>query len=88
MEKQFILENIKCEGCESTIKKALLKMPGIEDVAIDIAKATVTVKGNPDNSAVLSKLHSLGYPERGHNSMLIKAKSYYSCAVGKVNKKQ
>lgn len=88
MEKQFILENIKCEGCKGTIRKALLKMPGVQDAQIDIATGTVTVKGNPDSSAVLGKLFSLGYPEKGNNSLLIKAKSYLSCAIGKVSKKE
>lgn len=88
MEKQFILENIKCEGCKGTIRKALLKMPGIQDAKVDIETGTVTVKGNPDSSAVLGKLYSLGYPEKGNNSLLVKAKSYFSCAIGKVSKKK
>lgn len=88
MEKQFILENIKCEGCKGTIRKALLKMPGVQNAHIDIETGTVTIKGNPDNSAVLAKLYSLGYPEKGNNSLLVKAKSYFSCAIGKINKKK
>lgn len=86
MEKHFELENIKCEGCESTIRKAIMKMPGVQDVTINVTEGTVTLTGNPDTGALLGKLHSLGYPEKGHNSLLIKAKSYFSCAVGKVSK--
>lgn len=86
MEKQFELENIKCEGCESTIRKALIKMPGIENVLVNVAQSTVTVIGTPDTGAVLGKLQSLGYPEKGHNTLLVKAKSYISCAIGKVSK--
>jgi len=88
MERQFVLENIKCEGCEGTIRKALLKMPGVNDVTVDIDKGIVTVQGDPDPSAVASKLYSMGYPEKGNNSLLIKAKSYFSCAVGKASKKK
>lgn len=86
MEHQYILENIKCEGCESTIKKALRKIPGVQHVTVDIKEATVIVKGNVDNTAVISKLYSLGYPQKNLNSTLLKAKSYFSCAIGKIGK--
>lgn len=87
MEHQFVVENIKCEGCESTIKKALKKIPGVKQVVVNIEQATVTVKGNANSSAVISKLYSLGYPQKNLNSVLLKAKSYFSCAVGKLRKK-
>lgn len=85
MEKTFFVENIKCGGCESTIKKALLKIPNIEDVTVNINNGSVTISGDANRTAVLSKLRSLGYPETGNNSVLVKAKSYISCAIGKVN---
>jgi hypothetical protein len=34
---------------------------------------------------VIDKLNFLGYPEKGNNSLLSQAKSYVSCAVGKMS---
>jgi copper chaperone len=87
MEHIFIVENIKCGGCESTIRKALLKIPNVEDVSVSFENGAVRVKGDADRTAILTRLYDLGYPEKGHNSVLVKAKSYVSCAIGKVNKK-
>lgn len=87
MEHIFIVENIKCGGCESTIRKALLKMPNVEDVSVSFENGEVKVKGDADRTAILTRLYGLGYPEKDHNSILVKAKSYVSCAIGKVSKK-
>ena len=80
------VENIKCNGCESTIKKALLKLPNVKDVSVSIESGAVEIKGDAYRTAVSSRLYSLGYPEKGHNSTLVKAMSYISCAIGKVSK--
>ena len=87
MKNIFIVENIKCNGCMTTITNALLKIKGVEYVAIDEDKETITVDGAIDREMVLHKLADLGYPEKGHNSIISKAKSYVSCAIGKVSEK-
>ena len=87
MKNIFIVENIKCYGCMTTITNALLKIKDVEYVAIDEDKETITVDGVIDRELVLHKLADLGYPEKGHNSIISKAKSYVSCAIGKVSEK-
>lgn len=87
MKQLFVLENIKCGGCETTIKKALLKMPGVQQVTVDLEKGTVAIEGNPDTGAVLGRLSGLGYPQKANYSLLNKAKSYYSCSIVKIGKK-
>jgi copper chaperone len=86
MEQQFIVENIKCSGCSNTIRTDLLKIPKVENVAVDIDAGCITITGNPDRNAVITKLNEMGYPEAGHNTLVKKAKSYVSCAIGKMTK--
>ncbi len=83
MEQLFVVENIKCGGCENTIKKALKKIPLVEDVEITIQTGTIKINGTADRDAIVNKLHDLGYPQEGENSFISKAKSYLSCAIGK-----
>lgn len=85
MQQLFVVENIKCGGCVNSIKTALLKLDNVEYVIIDKDIDTVTVIGNVEKSAILKKLNELGYPEKGSNSMVKKAKSYVNCAIGRMN---
>ncbi len=62
-------------------------MPGVQQVTVDLEKGTVTIQGNPDTGVVLGRLAGLGYPQKGHNSLLNKAKYHYSYAIAKVGKK-
>ena len=83
MEQLFVVENIKCSGCENTIKKALKKIPHVEDVLITLETATIKITGTADRELIVNRLHDLGYPQKGENSFVSKAKSYLSCAIGK-----
>lgn len=80
------VENLKCHGCASTIKKGLLNLDEIESVDIDIENSIIEVKYDGDSQNIekfKSKLAKLGYPEAGHNNTISIAKSYYSCAIGR-----
>lgn len=78
--------NIRCGGCMKTIKEALKKLPGVGEVDILQAEEKVTVTGTGIHRDTLAeKLASLGYPEKGNNSILYKAKSLISCAAGKMS---
>ena len=83
MEQLFVVENIKCGGCENTIKKALKKIPQVEDVVITVATGMIKVNGTANRDIIVNKLYDLGYPQEGENSFVSKAKSYLSCAIGK-----
>jgi copper chaperone len=82
------IANLKCGGCETTIKKGLLKIDGVSSVKIDNDKDTVTVTYDDslDKVKITNKLHSLGYPEATEeNGLLLKLKSYASCMIGKID---
>jgi copper chaperone len=67
------IANLKCSGCETTIKKELLKIEGVSSVKIDQDKDTVKVTSddNIDRIKIINKLHSLGYPEATEDLSLI-----------------
>lgn len=79
------VENIKCGGCMHSIKSALLKIDGVSDVSLDDNKEKVTIESTTSREVLAEALSKLGYPEKGNNDLLKKAKSYVSCAIGKMN---
>ena len=80
------VENIKCVGCMNSIKTALLKIENVTEVAIDKEADTITINSNTDRAVFVKTLSSLGYPEKGHNTLLHKGKSFVSCAFGNLTK--
>jgi len=85
MKQQFEVENIKCGGCVNSIKTALLKLEGVETLEVDKDIDTIVLTGTIERDLIIKKLNDLGYPEKGKNTMVKKAKSYVSCAVGRMN---
>jgi len=84
------VENIKCGGCAGTISKRLNEMDSVTDTQVDVDTGTVTVTGDDSNREVVAQLLlKLGYPESGSiegiKAAAAKAKSFVSCAVGKMN---
>lgn len=86
MEHSFIVENIKCSGCEATIARALKKILKVTGVTVDIPAGTIKVAGDADEASIREKLEHLGYPVQGHNSVVAKAKSFVSCAMGRMTR--
>ncbi|MEN8124214.1 MAG: heavy metal-associated domain-containing protein [Bacteroidota bacterium] len=79
--------NLKCKGCVNTVKKGLLSIKGVNEIDVDLENSKVIVP--TDNKDILievkAKLSKMGYPELGDaNTMLHKAKSFVSCASGRM----
>jgi copper chaperone len=87
MNAEIQIENLKCGGCAATIKKGILGLEGINEVAIDVEKSIVSIVSEKENlEEIKLKLSKLGYPEVGDkNTVLHKAKSFVSCAVGRLD---
>lgn len=84
------VENIKCGGCANTITSRLNKMDVVDSCEVDIESGVITVNGDLSyKSEVAQLLLKLGYPESGTAEGLkaatAKAKSFVSCAVGKMS---
>jgi len=63
MQQKFTVKNMKCEGCATAIKQALMSLPGVTAVAVDVTAGNVVIEG--DNFAVAeleSQLESAGFP--------------------------
>jgi copper chaperone CopZ len=79
--------NLKCGGCANSIKKGLLAIDGVTDVSVELetSKVTIDSKDNSVLTEVKNKLATMGYPEVGDaNTIIHKAKSFVSCATGKL----
>ena len=85
--EEIIIANLKCNGCATTIKKELLSLNGVQNVAVDVEKDAVNITyDNIKRESIINKLHSLGYPEATEkNGLLLQIKSYGSCMVGRMN---
>jgi len=47
-DSRLDVQNMTCELCPITVKKALGKVPGVADAKIDLGKKTATVTFDPD----------------------------------------
>ena len=87
MKTTINIQNLKCGGCAHTITTKLSVIGGITDVMVNVETSSVSFNYNneKDVSAVKNKLAAIGYPEEGEkNSVVSKAKSFVSCATGKM----
>jgi copper chaperone len=80
------VENIKCHGCAGSIKNGLSNLNGVKNVNVDIENGIVSIDTDEtvDKEKIISKLHSMGYPEPGKGSGLTTATSFVSCMIGRV----
>lgn len=77
------IENLKCNGCASTIKNKLMGIEGVVNVMVNKETETVIVEGTANRAELVDILSSIGYPEKGKNTLSKKMMSYISCASGK-----
>lgn len=80
------VENIKCGGCINSIKTALQKIATVSDVEINKETDTIIVNAETKRELLIETLSKIGYPEKGHNTLLHKGKSLVSCAIGNITK--
>lgn len=81
----FHVDNLKCGGCASSIRKRIGEFPGVNNVLVDPDVGTVQVAqdGTTNREEVSAALGSLGYPDQGTGGFTEKAKSHLSCAIGR-----
>jgi mercuric ion binding protein len=61
------VENMTCGTCPIVVKKALERVPGVSDIAVDFDKKTATVTFDPDkaNTARLTQATTeAGFPSK------------------------
>jgi len=86
--EKILIANLKCGGCENTIKNKLSEIEGVESVNVNHEEdsVTITYDGKIERKVLTDKLHSLGYPEATEeNGLLLQLKSYASCVIGRMS---
>ena len=88
MTNTITVLNIKCGGCANSIQKKLSALEGINNVEIDVSEGKVswTDIKTDQSTAVKNTLSKMGYPE-GDSTILQTAKSFVSCAIGRLDRK-
>jgi len=94
MKQTFKVQNVKCGGCAGTLTKDLLKDFGEVFVNLDVEPREITLNIDSNKLEELKlKLRSLGYPLTTDNLTTLQtistaAKSFVSCAIGKIDNTQ
>jgi hypothetical protein len=88
MNTTINIQNLKCGGCANTITKNVSSIDAVTEVLVNVEKSAISFDYPSEEKLieVKEKLKTLGYPEDGEaNSLGSKAKSYVSCAIGKMS---
>ena len=88
-EETIAVQTLICEGCVRSVAQVLGAFPEISDVRVDLEESTVHIDTEADDQRTKYEdtLARAGYPPVGRdNTFSTKAKSYVSCAIGKVSK--
>ncbi|BBP44992.1 hypothetical protein THMIRHAS_03650 [Thiosulfatimonas sediminis] len=96
MEYHIHVENIKCGGCVASISKNLSALAGVDAVQVNVEKGEVRFESSAPAEVILAQVKTallkMGYPERGSlegmQAVGVKAKSFVSCAIGKMAKSE
>ncbi|MEP7197906.1 MAG: heavy metal-associated domain-containing protein [Saprospiraceae bacterium] len=88
MNFEINIQNLKCGGCAARITKNLSAIQGIREVFVNTD--TDSVSFQTENESILPQvelsLTKMGYPKvEDANSLLLKAKSFVSCAIGRID---
>ena len=91
MKQTFEVHNVKCGGCANTLIKSLKEEFGDVEVNLELHPRQITLDIEDSKKEALKlKLRSLGYPLTsdelsGFEKATTTAKSFISCAIGKMN---
>ena len=91
MKQTFEVENVKCGGCANTLKNKLKDTFGDVSVDLEVMPRKITLEIEENQLEDLkAQLRSLGYPLSSDELSTLqnvgaKAKSFVSCAIGKMD---
>jgi len=88
MKTTIKIQNLKCGGCANTITNKLDHVENVSSIAVDIDNSAVSFDYDSEETLLKAKeaLRKAGYPEEGDtNNLGTQAKSYVSCAIGKMS---
>ena len=88
MKTKLIIQNLKCGGCANTVTTRLSQVDNISEIQVNNDDNSVAFSYKEDSNLeeAIHLLSKLGYPVDGEdNTLSKKAKSFVSCAVGRMN---
>lgn len=65
MDRTYQVPAIKCDGCASSIREALGRVPGVEAVEVSVERKTVAVRFDParvEEARIRAALTGAGFP--------------------------
>lgn len=89
MKLNFTVQNLKCGGCANSITKKLSSLEDVQQVHVDHENSLVEIEVShaATEASLKDALYHLGYPVVGDkNPLSSKAKSFISCATGRMSK--
>jgi len=92
VKQSFEVLNVKCGGCANTLKTNLKEEFGDIEVNLDLEPRVISLEVSEEKIPQLRQaLKKMGYPMSdeelsGLDAFSTNAKSYVSCAIGKINK--
>lgn len=60
----YAVDGMSCQHCVTAITGEVTKVPGVEDVRVDLDAKTVTVAGTASDAAVRAAIDEAGYEVR------------------------
>lgn len=84
-KEEVFVDNIKCGGCSSSIKSALIKITGVAnpEVNIDAGKVIFDCDSEETKAIVSKKIAGMVYAKKGTSTLVQKGKYYVSCVIGR-----
>lgn len=59
---KLAVSGMKCDGCKTTVEKALSEVAGAESVEVSLEEASATVQGDADPAELARVVTEAGYP--------------------------
>ncbi|WP_102126560.1 CopZ family metallochaperone [Deinococcus planocerae] len=61
MTTELTVTGMSCGHCEQAVASALKNVPGVQDVQVDLQRATATVRGEAEPQALIAAVTEEGY---------------------------
>lgn len=61
MKEIYHVGGMACAHCQKRVEEGIAKLPGVNNVTVDLKKATATVEGDIDREVVEDEIRKLGY---------------------------
>lgn len=58
---EISIKGMNCEHCKASVTKALLKVPGISNVDVNLAQAKASWEGNPKLEDIKAAIEDAGF---------------------------